>query len=501
MSKTDNKNALTKRSDDYSQWYLDVIAAADLAEHSPVKGCMVIKPYGYAIWENIQKVLDQKIKATGHQNAYFPLFVPKSFLSREASHVKGFAKECAVVTHHRLINDPASDGVMVDPAAKLEEELVVRPTSETIIYAMYSKWIKSWRDLPLLINQWANIVRWEMRTRLFLRTTEFLWQEGHTVHATEQEAEDEARKILDLYKGFTEEYLAMPVIQGQKSESEKFAGALRTYCIEAMMQDGRALQAGTSHHLGQNFAKAFNIQFTDQDGTLKYAWQTSWGVSTRLIGALIMCHSDDKGLVLPPEIAPIKVVIVPIGKTQEEKKLVEDKIGELLIGFKSVDPDFDARRVYDRREDLTPGYKFNEWEKKGVPIRIEIGPKDVAANQLVAVYRDNGEKEAISLAGNWVALLKKRLDDIQQRLFERAKARLNEDSYRFDDYDKFKSQLAENPGFIYSHWCGSDKCEAEIAAETKATICCIPFDTAAETGKCIKCNSSSQKRVIFAKAY
>lgn len=495
------KSQITSRSQDYSQWYLDVIAAADMAEHSPVKGCMVIKPYGYAIWEKMQRHLDQMIKETGHKNAYFPLFIPKSFLSREASHVSGFAKECAVVTHHRLKSDPNGHGVIVDPEAKLEEEVVVRPTSETIMYAIYAKWINSWRDLPLLINQWANVVRWEMRTRLFLRTTEFLWQEGHTAHATEADAEAETIKMLGVYQTFAENVLAIPVISGQKSESEKFAGALRTYSVEALMQDGKALQSGTSHNLGQNFAKAFGIKFTDQDGQQKLVWQTSWGVSTRLIGALIMTHSDDRGLILPPHIAPIKIVIVPIYKNDEEKTQVADKIKQILFKFKEIDPDFTAHDSLDDRENFTPGYKFNEWEKKGVPIRIEVGPKDVANNQLMAVYRYSGEKEIISLAGDWAGKLKQKLADIQQAMLQKARAYQAEKTYQIDDYEKFRAQLEADPGFIYSHWCGAAACEDQIARETKATIRCIPFNQPEEAGQCIKCGQESKKRVIFAKAY
>lgn len=494
-------NQITPRSQDYSQWYLDVIEAAGLAEHSPVKGCMVIKPYGYAIWERMQRVLDQMIKDTGHENAYFPLFIPKSFLSREAGHVAGFAKECAVVTHYRLKKDPDGPGLIVDPEAKLEEELVVRPTSETIIYATFAKWVNSWRDLPLLINQWANVVRWEMRTRLFLRTTEFLWQEGHTAHSTEAEAETEVLKMLDVYRNFVEQLLAIPVIPGRKSEAEKFAGALRTYCVEAMMQDGKALQAGTSHHLGQNFARAFDIKFTDQDGSSKHVWQTSWGVSTRLIGALIMAHSDDRGLVLPPSIAPLKIMIVPIWKTEDERYAVESKITELMDGWKKIDPEFNPDKNYDRRPGYTPGHKFNEWEKKGVPLRIEIGPKDIEKNQIVTVSRIDSQKTAVSLAGNWIEVVKDKLDDIQKSLYNQAFAYRQQKSYQLDDYQAFVKQLEIDPGFIYSHWCGSAQCEEQIAAETKATIRCLPLDQPAEVGKCIKCGAESPSRVIFAKAY
>jgi prolyl-tRNA synthetase len=491
-----SKKAITKRSEDYSQWYLDIIEAADLAENSPVRGAMIIRPYGYAIWENIQKILDQMIKDTGHVNAYFPLLIPKSFLSREASHVKGFAKECAVVTHHRLKNNETNDAVIVDPDSKLEEELVIRPTSETIMYDAYSRWIRSWRDLPLLINQWANVMRWEMRTRAFLRTSEFLWQEGHTAHATCEEADAEALKMLGVYVDLVENYLAIPTITGQKSESEKFAGALRTYSFEPMMQDGKALQAGTSHNLGQNFAKAFGVQFTDKDGQLKYVWQTSWGVSTRLIGGIIMTHSDDKGLVLPPKIAPIQVIIIPIWKTEEEKKKIVEKAEEIhaLLKGKNI-----AVQL-DERDYLTAGEKFYEWEKKGVPIRLELGPKDLEKDQMVAVRRDQEGKECIPTAqiGTYI---EETLVHIQQNLFERAKKFRDEKTYRTDSYDEFKKILEEKPGFIYAHWCGDADCEAAISEETKATTRCIPFDEPEEEGTCIRCGKPSHKRIIFAKAY
>jgi len=473
------EKAITKREEDYSEWYQDIVEQAELAEHSPVRGCMVIKPYGYAIWELMQKDLDARFKTKGVQNAYFPLFIPQSFLTKEAQHVEGFSPELAVVTHAG--------------GEKLDEPLVVRPTSETIIYATYSKWIQSYRDLPLLINQWANVVRWELRTRLFLRTTEFLWQEGHTVHATEEEAEDFTKKMLDVYRAFAEEIMALPAITGQKSDSEKFAGAVRTYCIEAMMQDGKALQAGTSHMLGQNFAKAFDVKFLDADGTEKFGWQTSWGVSTRLIGGLIMAHSDDKGLVLPPKLAPHQVVIVPIGVSEEELETVNSKaqdIADQLEG-KSI-------RVKIDNRDMRPGPRFFEWEKKGVPLRIEIGPKDVAAGSVVAVRRDTGEKLSLTEEG-LVDAISDMLDQIQKEMLQKALDFRNEHTLATDDYQEFQKLVEGN--FVKAHWCGSAECEAEIKAETRATIRNIPFDAAEESGKCIKCGKESNKRVIFAKSY
>ena len=476
--------------------YLDIIEKADLAEYSAIKGCMIIKPYGYAIWENIQKVLDAKFKETGHKNAYFPLLIPKSFLSREASHVKGFAKECAVVTHYRLIDDPKGGGVIVDPEAKLEEELIVRPTSETIIYDTYSHWVQSWRDLPILINQWANVVRWEMRTRLFLRTTEFLWQEGHTVHATAEEAEEEALKILEIYKSFSEEYLAMPVIVGVKPEHDKFPGALHTYCIEAMMQDKKSLQAGTSHNLGQNFAKAFDIKFTDKTSTIQHAWQTSWGVSTRLIGGLIMTHSDDQGLVLPPNIAPIKVVIIPIYKNEEEEKQVRKNVEKIQKELAEENIELEI----DYRDNLSPGFKFNDWEKKGVPLRIEIGLKDIEKKQVVVVRRDTGEKNIISMAKIKKTIMEE-LVDIQKNLFDRAKKFRDKNSFEINDYDELIKILNGDGAYVYSHWCGDEACESKIKEATKATIRCIALDQKEEEGKCIVCGKKSNKRVVFAKAY
>jgi len=490
------KQGITLRAEDFSQWYLDVIEKADLAEHSVVKGCMVIKPYGYAIWENMQKILDQKFKTTGHQNAYFPLLIPKSLLSKEASHIKGFAKECAVVTHYRLIDSPDGLGVMVDPKAKLEEELIIRPTSETIIYSTYSRWIKSWRDLPILINQWANVIRWEMRTRLFLRTTEFLWQEGHTVHETENEAEEEARKMLEVYRDFSENYLAMPVIAGRKPEHDKFPGALHTYCIEAIMQDKKSLQVGTSHNLGQNFAKAFDIKFTNKQSELQFVWQTSWGVSTRLIGGLIMTHSDDKGLVLPPEIAPIKIVIIPIYKTEEEKENIHKNIDIIKKDLLSVNLEIKI----DDRDNVSPGFKFNEWEKKGVPLRIEIGPKDVEKKQVVLVRRDSGEKKFV-LMTDLKKIANDELLDIQNNLLRKAKDFRSKNSFVIDDYKEVIKILKQHGGYIYSHWCGDHACEEKIKAETKATIRCLVLEQEDEVGECVVCNKKSERRVIFAKAY
>ncbi len=492
---SDKKVNIAKRSEDYSRWYLDVVREADLAEHSAVKGCMIIRPHGYALWENMQAVLDRRFKETGHQNAYFPLFVPKSFLSREASHVEGFAKECAVVTHHRLIDNPDGEGVVVDPKSKLEEEVIVRPTSETIMYDAYSRWVNSWRDLPILINQWANVVRWELRTRLFLRTTEFLWQEGHTAHATHDEATEEALKMLDIYREFAEEWMAMPVITGSKPEHDKFPGAVVTYCIEAMMQDRKALQAGTSHDLGQNFAKAFDVKFTDQDGEEKFVWQTSWGVSTRLIGGLIMAHSDDKGLLLPPKLAPIKIVIVPIGKDEEMKPVMDvvnkisAQLNEKIQGIK-----------VDDRDNYGPGFKFTEWERKGVPVRIEIGPKDVEKGTAVFVRRDTGEKSFVNL-DKIIATAEIMLSDIQSDMLERSREFLSDNSRDIDTYDKFKDFFSGDGGFARSHWCGRAECDKKAQQDTKASIRCIPFDQKKESGKCVVCGGESEGRVVFAKAY
>ncbi|MDQ7814400.1 MAG: proline--tRNA ligase [Patescibacteria group bacterium] len=486
MSDKQNKSdageakAITRRDADYSEWYQDVVEQADLAEHSPVRGCMVIKPYGYALWENIQKDLDARFKAKGVQNAYFPLFIPESFLKREAQHVEGFAPEVAVVTHAG--------------GQKLDEPLVVRPTSETIMYDVFSRWIHSYRDLPLLINQWANIVRWEMRTRLFLRTTEFLWQEGHTVHATEDEADGFARQMLDVYRDFAEDIMAIPVIPGTKSDSERFAGAVRTYCIEAMMQDGKALQAGTSHMLGQNFAKAFGVKFLDADETEKFGWQTSWGVSTRLIGGLIMAHGDDKGLVMPPKLAPFQVVIVTIGTKAEEREAVVTKAKEISEQLTAEG----IRVKIDDRDNLRPGAKFFEWEKKGVPVRLELGPKDLAAGQVTLVRRDTAEKQSVSEEGI-VDGIKDLLAQIHTNLYDRALKFREEHTLPVDDFADFKSKVEGN--FVKAHWCGSAECEAKIKEETKATIRCIPFDQQSEKGKCILCGAESSGRVIFAKAY
>ncbi len=488
-----SQKAITPQAEDYSQWYLDIVEAADLAENSSVRGCMVIKPYGYALWENIQKVLDEKFKETGVENAYFPIFIPKSFFEREAEHVEGFAKECAVVTHHRLEQD-SETGKLI-PAGPLDEPLIVRPTSETIIYDTYSKWIQSYRDLPLLINQWANVVRWEMRTRVFLRTMEFLWQEGHTAHATKTEAEERAHQMIHVYKDFFEKYLAIPVIAGRKTESEKFAGADYTLCVEAMMQDGKALQAGTSHMLGQNFAKPFDVKFLDEKSEQQYVWQTSWGVSTRMIGGLIMTHADDKGMVMPPRIAPIQVVLATIYASDEEKELVINKAESLSKELKANG----IRAKVDARDER-PGVKFFEWEKKGVPVRLEIGPKDVAKDQVVAVRRDSGEKEIIADQAI-VARVAEILQAIQENLFDSALQKRLDNTKEIDDYGKFKKQMEEKDIFVSAHWCGGAQCEEKIKEETKATIRCIPLDQKKEKGKCLLCGKESNGRVIFAKAY
>lgn len=481
---------ITKRTEDYSKWYLDIIEAADLAEYGPVKGTMIIKPYGYAIWENIQKLLDKKIKDTGHKNMYFPLLIPKSFFAKEASHVDGFAKECAVVTHYRLKNDEHGQ-IVVDETAKLEEELIIRPTSETIINNSFSQWVKSWRDLPILINQWANVMRWEMRTRPFLRTSEFLWQEGHTAHATKAEAEKEAKKMLKVYKELVEKKLAMSVVAGKKSDSEKFAGALHTYTIEAMMQDGKALQSATSHNLGQNFAKAFETKYLDQENKFQYVWQTSWGMSTRIIGGLIMTHSDDNGLVLPPAIAPIKVVIVPILKNNEDNTKVLDFVKKLKTGVKECEIDY--------RTELSAGAKFNEWEKKGVPIRLEVGPKDIENNSVVLVRRDKLSKENVKIT-ELVATIKKTLLDIQNYLTEQSANILLQKTKTVDNWDDFVKEINNN-NFVLAHWSGDSEVEEKIKQETSATIRCIPFDQKPELGKCIYSGKVSKKRVLFAKAY
>ncbi len=486
---------ITSRAEDYSQWYNELVVKADLAEHSAVRGCMVIKPYGYAIWEKMQAVLDQMFKDTGHSNAYFPLFIPKSFFSKEASHVEGFATECAVVTHYRLKND-GNGQIVVDEDAKLEEELIVRPTSETIIWNTYKGWIESYRDLPILVNQWANVVRWEMRTRLFLRTAEFLWQEGHTAHATAEEAVAEANQMLEVYADFAENWMAVPVVRGRKSENERFAGALDTLCIEALMQDGKALQAGTSHFLGQNFAKAFDVKFTSKEGKLDHVWATSWGVSTRLIGALIMAHSDDQGLVLPPKLAPIHVVIVPIYKTAEELEKIGELANQLIAALKphQITVKFDARDTH------RPGFKFAEWELKGVPLRIAVGARDMQNGTVEISRRDNQTKETVPQAGlsdRVIGLL----DDIQASIYQKAYDFRAEHTTQVNDYEEFKRVLDEKTGFVSAHWDGTVETEKRIKEETKATIRCIPLDAKEEVGNCILTGKPSSRRVLFARAY
>lgn len=486
----------TKRSEDYSKWYNELVGRADLAEHSDVKGCMVIKPYGYAIWEKMKEQLDRMFKETGHSNAYFPLFIPKSYLSKEADHVEGFAKECAVVTHYRLKNDEEGGGIVVDPAAKLEEELIVRPTSETIIWNSYKNWIQSYRDLPILINQWANVVRWEMRTRIFLRTAEFLWQEGHTAHATRQEAIAEAEQMLDVYAEFAEKFMAMPVIKGLKSESERFAGAEETYCIEAMMQDGKALQAGTSHFLGQNFAKAFDVKFADKDGKLEHVWATSWGVSTRLMGALIMTHSDDEGLVLPPKLAPIQVVAVPIYKSQEDLDAISGKMNALGTELRAKGISF----KYDDDDNRRPGWKFAEYESKGVPVRLAMGPRDMENGKIEVARRDEKTKEVVEFDGV-AEYIEKLLAEIQDNLLQRAEDFRANNIQKVDSYEEFKTKLESDGGFFLAHWDGSKETEAKIKDETKATIRCIPLDREEEEGVCMITGNKSAGRVVFAKAY
>ena len=486
---------LTPRSEDYSKWYNEIVVDADLAQHSDVKGCMVIKPYGYAIWERMKDVLDGMFKETGHMNAYFPLFIPKSYLSKEADHVEGFAKECAVVTHYRLKNDPNGGGLVVDPDAKLDEELIVRPTSETIIWNTYRKWIQSYRDLPLLINQWANVVRWEMRTRLFLRTTEFLWQEGHTAHETEQEAKEETRQMLEIYAKFTEGWMAMPVIKGNKTESERFAGALDTLCIEAMMQDGKALQAGTSHFLGQNFARAFDVKFATKEGKQELVWATSWGVSTRLMGALVMTHSDDAGLVLPPKLAPIEVVIVPIYKGQEQMDEIVEKCKEIESELRGAG----IRVKLDADDSKRSGWKFAEYELKGVPLRLAVGPRDLEKNSCELARRDTRTKSFEPLEGI-AETIKTLLDTIQSDLFTSASERLTSNTVDVDDWDDFKKQV-NNGQFVMAHWDGTSETEDLISQETKASIRCLPFDGDLTPGSCIKTGNPSARRVLFAKAY
>tara|TARA_B100001287_G_scaffold83400_1_gene69546 strand:+ start:473 stop:1939 length:1467 start_codon:yes stop_codon:yes gene_type:complete len=484
---------ITSRSEDYSQWYNDIVQHAELAENSGVRGCMVIKPYGYAIWEKMQAELDRKFKATGHVNAYFPLFIPKSYFSKEADHVDGFAKECAVVTHYRLKN--SDKGIVVDDDAKLEEELIVRPTSETIIWDTYRKWIQSYRDLPLLINQWANVVRWEMRTRLFLRTSEFLWQEGHTAHATKNEALEETEKIINLYSDFAQDFMAMPVTIGAKSENERFAGALETYTIEALMQDGKALQAGTSHFLGQNFAKAFDVKFATKEGKQDYVWATSWGVSTRLMGALIMTHSDDKGLVLPPKLAPFQVVIVPIYKSEEELTIISEKVDLVKNNLegKGISVKFDDRKTHK------PGWKFAEYELKGVPIRLAMGMRDIENNTIEVARRDTLEKQTYNIE-NIEDIVYNLLEEIQSNLFLKANNFRKENTYTAESYDEFK-QLIEKGGFVYAHWDGTSESEEKIKNETKATIRCIPLVSDKEEGLCIISQKKSAQKVLFAKAY
>ena len=487
----------TTREEDYSKWYNDLVERADLAENSGVRGCMVIKPYGYAIWEKIQSQLDKMFKETGHQNAYFPLFVPKSLFEAEEKNAEGFAKECAVVTHYRLKTDPNDKTkLIVDPEAKLTEELIVRPTSEAIIWNTYKGWIQSYRDLPILINQWANVVRGEMRTRLFLRTSEFLWQEGHTAHATKEEAIAESELMLDVYTEFANEHMAMPVIRGRKSESERFAGADDTYCIEAMMQDGKALQAGTSHFLGQNFAKAFDVKYADKEGKLDYVWATSWGVSTRLMGALIMTHSDDEGLVLPPKLAPIQVVIVPIHKTDEELVAISEKVSELTTNLKALGISF----KYDDDENRRPGWKFAEYETKGVPVRIAIGPRDLANGQVELTRRDTKEKSVVDFEG-LDSYIEELLADIQDNLFERANQFRSENMHKVDTYAEFKEQIESKGGFFLVHWDGTAETEEKIKEETKATIRCIPLDAEEENGVCMVTGKPSKYRVVIAKAY
>jgi prolyl-tRNA synthetase len=488
---------ITSRADDYSQWYNDLVIKGSLADYSAVRGCMVIKPYGFALWENMRDVLDKMFKDTGHQNAYFPLFVPKSLFEAEEKNAEGFAKECAIVTHYRLKSDPSKKGkLMVDPEAKLEEELIIRPTSEAIIWNTYRDWIQSYRDLPLLINQWANVVRWEMRTRLFLRTAEFLWQEGHTAHATSEEAIEETKKMLEVYATFVEEYMALPVIRGVKTPNERFAGAEDTYCIEALMQDGKALQAGTSHFLGQNFAKAFDVKFLTKENKQEYVWATSWGVSTRLIGALVMAHSDDDGLILPPRIAPLQVVIVPIYKGDEQKEKIGAKASEIIAQLKALG----IRVKYDDNENARPGWKFAEYELKGVPVRLALGARDLESNLVEVARRDTKEKQSISL-GNVIEHIKNLLEEIQQNLFNKAAAYRQEHTTTADKWEEFEKLLDEKGGFVSAHWDGTAETEEAIKEKTKATIRCIPLNNPQEEGRCIFSGKPSKERVLFARAY
>ena len=488
---------LTTRAADYSQWYNDLVLKGGLADYSAVRGCMVIKPYGYALWENMRDVLDKRFKETGHENAYFPLFVPKSLFEAEEKNAEGFAKECAIVTHYRLKNDPDNKGkLMVDPEAKLEEELIIRPTSEAIIWNTYKGWIQSYRDLPLLINQWANVVRWEMRTRLFLRTAEFLWQEGHTAHATKEEAVEETERMLEVYANFAEEYMAVPVIRGVKTANERFAGAEDTYCIEALMQDGKALQAGTSHFLGQNFAKAFDVKFSNKENVLDYVWATSWGVSTRLIGALIMAHSDDQGLIIPPKIAPLQVVIVPIYKGEESKPVIDEKANSIISGLKALG----ISVKYDNSDHSRPGWKFAEYELKGVPVRIAMGLRDIENNVAEVARRDTKEKQSLSLDG-LPAAVKHLLDDIQTNIYKKALAFRDENIREANSWDEFIKILDEKAGFVSAHWDGTPETEEKIKEQTKATIRCIPLNNKQEAGKCILTGAASTQRVLFARAY
>ena len=487
---------LTSRSENYSQWYQDLVIKADLAESSAVRGCMVIKPYGYAIWEKMQAELDRMFKETGHVNAYFPLFIPKSFFSKEADHVEGFAKECAVVTHYRLRNDEVNGGVMVDPEAKLEEELIVRPTSETIIWNTYKNWIQSYRDLPILINQWANVVRWEMRTRLFLRTSEFLWQEGHTAHATKQEAIEETERMINVYADFAENYMALPVIKGLKSESERFAGALDTYAIEALMQDGKALQSGTSHFLGQNFAKAFDVKFASKEGNEEYVWATSWGVSTRLMGALIMAHSDDNGLILPPKLAPFQVVIVPIYKNEEQLSAISDTVDDIISKLRAKG----ISVKFDNSDNRKPGWKFAEYELKGVPVRLAMGPRDLENGTVEIARRDTLEKSVVNIVGieHYIETL---LDNIQKNIYKKAFDYRATHTTKVETYDEFKDVMKNKGGFVLAHWDGTSETEEKIKAETKATIRCLPLEYEEEDGVCIYSGKPSTRRVLFALAY
>lgn len=487
---------LTSRSEDYSKWYNELVVKADLAENSGVRGCMVIKPYGFAIWEKMQAQLDKMFKETGHENAYFPLFIPKSYLSKEASHVEGFAKECAVVTHYRLKNAEDGSGIVVDENAKLEEELIVRPTSETIIWDTYRKWVQSYRDLPILVNQWANVVRWEMRTRLFLRTAEFLWQEGHTAHATEKEALEEAEQMMHVYADFVENYMGVPVIKGTKTESERFAGAVETYCIEALMQDGKALQAGTSHFLGQNFAKAFDVKFANREGKQEYVWATSWGVSTRLMGALVMTHSDDNGLVLPPNLAPIQVVIVPIYKGLEQLDAISEKVDPLVKELRAKG----ISVKYDKRDTHKPGFKFNEYELKGVPVRLAVGQRDLENGTFEVARRDTLEKASVK-ADEVIAKIETLMKDIQENIFKKALDFREERITMVDTYEEFKKVIEEKGGFVSAHWDGTTATEDKIKEETKATIRCIPLNAELEEGRCMVTGNPSTQRVLFAKAY